>query len=127
MLSEGFLGGLAFNLQGADLIADRGINSAIDVTNNENSAIFAQISRGSIDYETGSSVDMDGTNMLLGTAWKRGTETTMGIFAEYGDGSYDTKNNFNGIEMRGSGDTSYFGGGLLARRDFSGTDAGHYY
>lgn len=127
MLSEGFLGGVAFNLQGADLIADRGIASAIDATSNENSAIFAQISRGSIDYETGSSVDVDGTNMLLGVAWKHSDETTMGVFAEYGDGSYDTENNFNGINMKGSGDTSYFGGGFLARRDYTGTAAGHYY
>ncbi len=127
MLSEGFLGGVAFNLQGADLIADRGIASAIDATKDENSAIFAQISRGSIDYETGSSVDVDGTNMLLGAAWKHGKETTMGVFAEYGDGSYDTENNFNGINMKGSGDTSYFGGGFLARRDYIGTAAGHYY
>ena len=127
MLSEGFLGGVAFNLQGADLVADKGIASAAYVTKNEKSAIFAQISRGSIDYETGSNVDIDGTNMLLGVAWKHGAETTMGVFAEYGDGSYDTENNFGGVNMRGSGDTSYFGGGFLARRDYTGTDAGHYY
>ena len=127
MLSEGFLGGVAFNLQGADLIADRGITSAVDVTKDEKCAIFAQISRGSIDYETGSNVDIDGTNMLLGAAWKHSAETTMGVFAEYGDGSYDTENNFGGVNMRGSGDTSYLGGGFLARRDYTGTNAGHYY
>lgn len=52
---------------------------------------------------------------------------TYGVFAEHGDGSYDTYANINDTSLHGEGDTDYTGGGILARMDFNGSANGHGY
>ena len=127
-INTGMLGGLAFNLQGADLIAREGMEAAVRSTQLDNNhAVFAALTRSSLDYGT---VDVDGTNMLAGLAWRSTTgagSMTYGVFAEHGDGSYDTYANINGTSLHGEGDTDYTGGGILARMDFKGTKNGHGY
>lgn len=127
-INTGMLGGLAFNLQGADLIAREGMEAAVRSAQLDNShAVFAALTRSSLDYGT---VDVDGTNMLAGLAWRSTTgagSLTYGIFAEHGDGSYDTYANINGTSLHGEGDTDYTGGGILARMDFNGSENGHGY
>ena len=127
-INTGMLGGLAFNLQGADLIAREGMEAAVRSTQLDNNhAVFAAITRSSLDY---SAVDVDGTNMLAGLAWRSTTgagSLTYGVFAEHGDGSYDTYANINGTSLHGEGDTDYTGGGILARMDFNGSENGHGY
>lgn len=127
-INSGMLGGLAFNLQGADLIAREGMEAAVRSTQLDNShAVFAALTRSSLDYGT---VDVDGTNMLAGLAWRANTgagSMTYGVFAEHGDGSYDTYANINGTSLHGEGDTDYTGGGILARIDFNGSENGHGY
>ena len=122
------LGGLAFNLQGADLIAREGMEAAIRSAQLDNNhAVFAALTRSSLDY---GAVDVDGTNMLAGLAWQAQTgagSLTYGVFAEHGDGSYDTYANINGTSLHGEGDTDYTGGGILARMDFNGSENGHGY
>lgn len=127
-INSGMLGGLAFNLQGADLIAREGIEAAIRSAQLDNNhAVFAALTRSSLDYGT---IDVDGTNMLAGLAWRSTTgagSLTYGVFAEHGDGSYDTYANINGTSLHGEGDTDYTGGGILARMDFNGSETGHGY
>jgi autotransporter-associated beta strand protein len=127
-INSGMLGGLAFNLQGADLIAREGMEAAIRSAQLDNNhAVFAALTRSSLDYGT---VDVDGTNMLAGLAWRSTTgagSMTYGVFAEHGDGSYDTYANINGTSLHGEGDTDYTGGGILARIDFNGSENGHGY
>lgn len=127
-INSGMLGGLAFNLQGADLIAREGMAAAIRSAQLDNNhAVFAALTRSSLDYGT---VDVDGTNMLAGLAWRSTTgagSLTYGVFAEHGDGSYDTYANINGTSLHGKGDTDYTGGGILARMDFNGSENGHGY
>lgn len=122
------LGGLAFNLQGADLIAREGMEAAVRSAHLDNNhAVFAALTRSSLDYGT---IDVDGTNMLAGLAWRSTTgagSLTYGFFAEHGDGSYDTYANINGTNLHGEGDTDYTGGGILARMDFNGSENGHGY
>lgn len=124
----GTLGTLAFNLQGADLIAREGMEAAIRSAHLDNNhAVFVALTRSSLDY---GAVDVDGTNMLAGLAWRSTTgagSMTYGIFAEHGDGSYDTHANINGTSLHGEGDTDYTGGGILARMDFNGSKNGHGY
>lgn len=124
----GTLGTLAFNLQGADLIAREGMEAAIRSAQLDNNhAVFAALTRSSLDY---GAVDVDGSNMLAGLAWRSTTgagSLTYGVFAEHGDGSYDTYANINGTSLHGEGDTDYTGGGILARMDFSGSENGHGY
>ena len=125
-INSGMLGGLAFNLQGADLIAREGMEAAIRSAQLDNNhAVFAALTRSSLDY---GAVDVDGTNMLAGLAWQAQTgagSLTYGVFAEHGDGSYDTYANINGTSLHGEGDTDYTGGGILARMDFNGSENGH--
>ena len=124
----GTLGTLAFNLQGADLIAREGMEAAVRSAQLDNNhAVFAALTRSSLDY---GAVDVDGTNMLAGLAWRSTTgagSMTYGVFAEHGDGSYDTYANINGTSLHGEGDTDYTGGGILARMDFNGSKNGHGY
>ena len=128
VLNASMLGGLAFNLQGADLIAREGMKAAVRSAQLDNNhAVFAALTRSSLDYGT---VDVDGTNMLAGLAWRSTTgagSLTYGVFAEHGDGSYDTYANINGTNLHGEGDTDYTGGGILARMDFNGSENGHGY
>ena len=127
-INSGMLGGLAFNLQGADLIAREGMEAAVRSAQLDNNhAVFAALTRSSLDY---GAVDVDGTNMLAGLAWQAQTgagSLTYGVFAEHGDGSYDTYANINGTNLHGEGDTDYTGGGILARMDFNGSENGHGY
>ena len=127
-INTGMLGGLAFNLQGADLIAREGMEAAVRSAQLDNNhAVFAALTRSSLDY---GAVDVDGTNMLAGLAWRANTgagSMTYGVFAEHGDGSYDTYANINGTSLHGEGDTDYTGGGILARMDFNGSETGHGY
>lgn len=128
VLNAGMLGGLAFNLQGADLIAREGMEAAVRSAQLDNNhAVFAALTRSSLDY---GAVDVDGTNMLAGLAWRSTTgagSMTYGVFAEHGEGSYDTYANINGTSLHGEGDTDYTGGGILARMDFNGSENGHGY
>ena len=128
VLNASMLGGLAFNLQGADLIAREGMEAAVRSAQLDNNhAVFAALTRSSLDY---GAVDVDGTNMLAGLAWRSTTgagSLTYGFFAEHGDGSYDTYANINGTNLHGEGDTDYTGGGILARMDFNGSENGHGY
>ena len=127
-INSGMLGGLAFNLQGADLIAREGMEAAVRSAQLDNNhAVFAALTRSSLDY---GAVDVDGTNMLAGLAWRSTTgagSMTYGVFAEHGEGSYDTYANINGTSLHGEGDTDYTGGGILARMDFNGSENGHGY
>jgi outer membrane autotransporter protein len=52
----------------------------------------------------------------------------LGLFAEFGNGSYDTFNSFaDASEIWGSGQTYHVGGGILGRLDFNQTGPGHFY
>ena len=71
-LSEGFLGGLALNLQGADLVAGRGMDSAVRASSGTDDAErhgfagFGALSGGSLRYNTGSHLDMNSLSLLTG-------------------------------------------------------------
>jgi hypothetical protein len=130
-LSEGRLGASAFINQAGDLLADAGIASARRVTASQaGPALFTAISFSDIRYETGSHVDVKGLSVLLGAAYGfefSSGKVTIGGFLEYGTGSYDTYNDFPLYQsVRGSGDTSYFGGGLLGRLEISHASGSTY-
>lgn len=133
-LSEGFIGGMAMALQGADLTAGKGMESAVQASSGTGGNVFAgfgSLSGGSLRFNTGSHVDMRSLSLLTGLAW--GADCTLGRFTagpffEYGNGSYNTANSFsNAADVDGNGNTHYLGGGLLARMDFTPTGPGHFY
>lgn len=132
-LSEGYLAGTALALQGADLVAGRGIEAAlraVDTSGVNGVAAFAALSDSHSRYDTGSHVDMNSVSVLTGLALGADTTPgrfTAGVFFEYGNGSYDTYNAFNNASLNGDGHARYVGGGLLARMDFQPVGDGHFY
>ena len=134
-LSEGFLGGVGLATQGADLAAGQGMLSAVgaarSAVNGMSFAGFGALSGASSRYNTGSHIDMQSLSLLTGLALGADTAAgrlTVGAFFEYGNGSYDTYNSFsNAASVHGGGNTHYFGGGVLARMDFTETGPGHFY
>lgn len=82
--------------------------------------------------QTGSHVDVDGFSMLAGLALGNDIgmgRLTLGAFFEGGWGNYDSHNSFsNYASVKGDGDTSYMGGGVLGRYDLtSGALSGLYF
>ena len=128
-LSEGRLAGLAFVNQGYDLLIGQGMQSALFASGQQPGGLvpFAAFQGGSSRYDTGSHVDVDGFSLLTGLAWSRDFmphKITLGAFFEGGWGNYDSHNSFDGFaSVAGDGDTSYVGGGVLARWDLTGTAA----
>ncbi|MDR1045701.1 MAG: autotransporter outer membrane beta-barrel domain-containing protein, partial [Candidatus Adiutrix sp.] len=77
----------------------------------------------SLTTKTGSDIDVD--NFSVGLALSRRAEnsagqTTLGLFLDYGAGSYDTYANIARLgELFGDGDVDHFGGGLFVRHLFN--------
>jgi outer membrane autotransporter protein len=129
-LVEGVLGATAQLLDGADLVSDQGIGlavaSASAVGGDVGGASFGTISVGNTRYNTGSHVDTKGWSLIVGasTGVKVAPGTlTLGGFFQYGHGSYDSVNSFTTGKVKGSGDTTSYGIGGLARLDF---DSGYF-
>ncbi|MFK3644208.1 autotransporter [Pseudomonas protegens] len=128
---EGGAASLAFTNQGADLISDHGINAAdSNVKRAQQEGInltpFVVVNGGSSRYNTGSHVDVRGFNMLFGVATglelQDRSAITVGIFAERGDGNYDSYNNLSDYgSVHGTGNVRYSGGGALFHMAVAGT------
>lgn len=136
-LAEGRLAGTALTLQGADLVAGKGTESAVRAVrasladSGRGLAAFGALSGGWSRYNTGSHIDVSGFSLLTGLAW--GAETvlghfTTGMFFEYGNAASGTYNSFgNAASVSGDGSLWYMGAGLLARMDFVDLGSGHVY
>lgn len=133
-LSEGALGAFALTLQGSDLVAGQGMQSArraLEQANNYGFVGFGTVSGASMRYNTGSHVDVQSLSLMTGLAWGgefTSGRLTVGAFFEYGNGSYNTHNSFdNAASVDGNGNSYYLGGGILGRFDFAATGPGHFY
>jgi hypothetical protein len=129
-LVEGVLGATAQVLDGADLVSDQGVSLAVagaSATGGDGGgASFGTTSVGNTRYNTGSHVDTKGWSLIVGasTGIKVAPGTlTLGGFFQYGHGSYDSVNSFTTGKVKGSGDTTSYGIGGLARLDF---DSGYF-
>ena len=79
---------------------------------------FATVSGNNSKYDTGSYVDINGWNGIVGVAKTKDLNAgkfSYGAFFENGGGNYNTYNDFNGTSFRGDGNVVYNGGGLLMR------------
>ena len=105
----------AFVNQGAEAVSDsisslQGAEAGVSA--------FATISGNNSKYDTGSYVDINGWNGIVGVANTKDLDAgkfSYGAFFENGSGNYNTCNEFNGASFRGDGNTVYNGGGLLMR------------
>ena len=125
-LSEGYLAGSMLLNQSGDRLANNVLNSAVNAAwQNRNCGwgIFADISGGWSQYNTGSHVDLNSTSVIAGVS--RCAETvpgrlTGGLFVEYGNGSYDAFNTFyNAASVHSKGKLDHIGGGVLGRFEFA--------
>ena len=113
----------AFVNQGAEAVSDsisslQGAEAGVSA--------FATISGNNSKYDTGSYVDINGWNGIVGVANTKDLDAgkfSYGAFFENGSGNYNTCNEFNGASFRGDGNTVYNGGGLLMRYE---QDSGVY-
>jgi hypothetical protein len=114
-LSEGRAASVAFVNQGGELAADNGLLAAVSAAGGAKGfAAFTAGTLGKSRYETGSYADVKGTSFMAGLA-KEFANKTFGMFFEYGNGNYNTNNSFAGGAVKGDGDNSYVGGGLLGK------------
>ncbi|MDR1314952.1 MAG: autotransporter outer membrane beta-barrel domain-containing protein [Deltaproteobacteria bacterium] len=127
-LSELPLAVVSFVNRGSDLIAGQAIPAAVAAASpGLGVSAFANVSYGWHRAETGSHVEVKGTNGDVGVAF--GTETSFGTlvagaFLEFGDGSFDSYNDFaNLASVHGEGDLSYLGGGAFLRFDAGPKDS----
>ena len=105
----------AFVNQGAEAVSDS-INSLQGAE--AGISTFATVSGNNSKYDTGSYVDINGWNGIVGVAKTKDLSAgkfSYGAFFENGGGNYNTYNNFNGTSFRGDGNVVYNGGGLLMR------------
>ena len=131
--AEGRIASLAFVNQGQDLVINQGFASALGATAGLGfkMAAFGDIGGGA-RYSAGSHVDVYGASLLTGIALVNDTgpgRITLGLFVEGGWGNYDSHNSFsNYASVKGEGDTSYMGGGVLGRYSLtSGSMSGLYF
>jgi len=131
-LSEGFVSGLTLVSQGADLIVGKGMAEAMGAASQDTGfGTFGALSGGWSRYNTGSHVEMSSVSLMAGISRRaelQPGDLVLGVFFEYGNGSYDTYNSFsNAASVHGDGDIYHLGGGIIGRMDFVNTGAGHFY
>ncbi|MDR1313790.1 MAG: autotransporter outer membrane beta-barrel domain-containing protein [Deltaproteobacteria bacterium] len=134
-LAELPLADVSFVNRGTDMIASQAIPTAIaSVSGTLGVAAFAAVGYGWERTDTGSHIEVKGVSGDIGVAV--GTDTSVGpfvagAFLEFGDGSFDSYNEFSGLAgipgVHGEGDLSYIGGGVFARLDLGQKDTSHPY
>lgn len=124
--SKSFLEGRAASLglisgQGADFVTDQAMDNALQaaaIQQTNRLALFSAFGGGKSRYETGSHVDVDGFNAVVGLSHNVSifsADFMLASFVEYGRGSYNSYNTFSTGELNGSGDTDYMGLGAMGR------------
>lgn len=127
-VSKTFLEGHAANVatvnHGADMISDQAMAAARDGANGSGQ-LFIATGMGKSRYATGSHIDVRDTAVAIGASKAIPVQgdkvVTVGAFVEHGRSRSDTYNDFGQLGVvRGQGDTSFTGGGLLAHLEATG-------
>ena len=124
-LAESRIAGVALLNQSSDLLIDQGFGAVKfngeDVV--KDTYGFAITGGSSIRYNTGSFVKANGFSLIAGLAQKTTVDNGVwhwGAFFENGHSNYSTHNDGVDGAVRGDGDATYNGGGILARFDSAG-------
>jgi outer membrane autotransporter protein len=125
VFSEGALASMAMVADQGLTVANVGVNEAERAAEQSTTDIgaFASMTGGKVRYEAGSHIDANGFVVLAGVSMSNQLDPgrlTLGLFMEYGTGSYDTYNSFPGLrDVDGGGDTHNVGGGILGKMNFN--------
>ncbi|MDO4987402.1 MAG: autotransporter outer membrane beta-barrel domain-containing protein, partial [Synergistes sp.] len=125
--SEARLAGAAVLNSGSDLIATEVIDNIEEIKAAKGWEAFAAMSAAHSRYETGSHITLNSYNIAAGVSKKISNAVTLGIFAEVGNGSYSTVNEFKDGNVNADGDIDYYGGGLLVKAEGKKTTIGQLY
>ena len=124
-LAESRAAGVALLNQSSDLLIDQGFGAVKfngeDVV--KDTYGFAITGGSSIRYNTGSFVKANGFSLIAGLVQKTTVDNGVwhwGAFFENGHSNYSTHNDGVDGAVRGDGDATYNGGGILARFDSAG-------
>ena len=128
-LTNGVLGGVALSTQGADLVASAAMDNAVEQAGHGKWGVFGAVRAGYLKYNN--SMNMSSINLATGISRNMDTpigDLVTGVFFEYGGASFDTKNSIGDSQsVKGEGNTSYVGAGMLGRMDFNRFGDGHLY
>lgn len=117
--AEGQIAGLAAVMQSGDLVARFG--DKLSIIEKEGTEAFFSMQGTSEKIKTGSHIKSNGFEAMGGVATHQKTTygtIHAGVFVEGGWGNYDAYNSFPTINVKGDGNTKYFGAGVIARHDF---------
>ena len=110
-LSSTLLGSVAFVNQGAEFIADEGLESMAHAATDGAIATFGAVHGGSSHYKVDPRVDVDGYSLAAGAATKVTADWILGGFIEAGWA--DSDNHVQGSKAEGEHD--YYGLGVATR------------
>ena len=117
VIGESRAAATAFVNQGSELV-ETGLDAlARDNAKAGDTKAFAAVYGNASEYATGSHVKVNGWSGIVGVGKTNANGLTVGAFFENGTGNYRTYNTVNNDFMRGDGDATYNGGGLLVRKD----------
>lgn len=117
--AEGQIAGLAAVMQSGDLVARFG--DKLSMIEKEGPEVFFSMQGTSEKIKTGSHIKSNGFEAIGGVATHQKTTVGTihaGVFVEGGWGNYDAYNSFPTLNVKGDGNTRYFGAGVIARHDF---------
>ena len=121
-LAESRVAGVSLLNQGADMLVNQGLG-AVKANAADFGAVygFAMMGGSTSHYNTGSFVKANTYNIIAGVAKKtpvKNGDWHTGIYFENGHSNYNTHNEgTDGAAVRGDGDATYNGGGIIARFD----------
>lgn len=121
-LAESRVAGVSLLNQGADMLVNQGLG-AVKANAADFGAVygFAMMGGSTSRYNTGSFVKANTYNIIAGVAQKtpvKNGDWHTGIYFENGHSNYNTHNeSTDGAAVRGDGDATYNGGGIVARFD----------
>ncbi|WP_222703606.1 autotransporter outer membrane beta-barrel domain-containing protein, partial [Campylobacter hyointestinalis] len=98
------------------------MSSALNTTG-VNETSIGSIGASSTRSNTGSHVDIRSISLLIGVSKKANDSFMYSAFFEAGSGNYNSYNSFVSGNVKGSGDSSYFGFGVFSKFDM----ASNYY
>ena len=121
-LAESRVAGVSLLNQGADMLVNQGLG-AVKANAADFGAVygFAMMGGSTSRYNTGSFVKANTYNIIAGVAQKtpvKNGDWHTGLYFENGHSNYNTHNeSTDGAAVRGDGDATYNGGGIVARFD----------
>jgi hypothetical protein len=123
IFSEYLASDMVFINRGQNLIADKGLLSAISsVAKNSmyGTSYFGAVSLETSKQKVASGLNVNGIALISGLVQKINI-LTAGAFFEYGNGNYDSVDTFENLpSIKGNGDKEYIGGGLICHLDLFG-------